>query len=233
MLDANPGPGQGAADFFPAKIGTEFVYEGNDGTTAMNLGSRTARAAGTHMIKDIDPGSDGSNSLWLHCVEGQGLFRRDGWHRRHRAVRHGRHECRDPPGQEHQPSRGRTLGSNPQHFHALGNELLFSADDGTHGRSCGRPTVRAPERSCSRTSTPGGNLPIQRVSPTLGSHMYFAATDNVHEGELWRTDGTAAGTIRVSNIEPFGPLARQHGGGIRRQAVLLGFRWWHGVAVGL
>jgi ELWxxDGT repeat protein len=38
----------------------------------------------------------------------------------------------------------------------------------------------------------------------VGSTLFFAADDGVHGVELWRSDGTAAGTKLVKNIRPYG-----------------------------
>ena len=35
-----------------------------------------------------------------------------------------------------------------------------------------------------------------------GSEVFFVASDGVHGTELWRTDGTAAGTAMVADITP-------------------------------
>ena len=83
VLDANPGPDQGAADFFPAKIGTKFVYEGNDGTHGYEPWITDGTSSGTHHDQGHRPWEPRLDSLWLHRVERQGLFRSHGRHRRH------------------------------------------------------------------------------------------------------------------------------------------------------
>ncbi len=37
---------------------------------------------------------------------------------------------------------------------------------------------------------------------TIGKVTYFAATDEAHGTELWKTDGTAAGTMLIKDINP-------------------------------
>ena len=41
----------------------------------------------------------------------------------------------------------------------------------------------------------------------MGGAVYFAASDGVAGRELWRSDGTAAGTVRVADVNPGPPDA--------------------------
>ena len=82
----------------------------------------------------------------------------------------------------------------------LGDQLLFGADNGTHGYELWGTTV---------TNT--GAIPVKDVRPgpdtsgpseftLFGSYLYFSADDGVHGRELWRTDGTETGTALVKDV---------------------------------
>jgi ELWxxDGT repeat protein len=83
--------------------------------------------------------------------------------------------------------------------------LFFRANDGTHGL----------ELWTSDGTTEGTNLvydinpgeanavgPLDFPMATVGGTVYLRADDGVHGGELWRSDGTEAGTFLVRDIYP-------------------------------
>src|SRR5262249_15617295 len=51
---------------------------------------------------------------------------------------------------------------------------------------------------------PGAGASDPSSLVVIGSTTYFAADDGVHGQELWKSDGTAAGTAMVADINPGG-----------------------------
>ncbi|MBY0278291.1 hypothetical protein K2Z84_23430 [Candidatus Binatia bacterium] len=83
----------------------------------------------------------------------------------------------------------------------LGRRVLFAADDGTHGRE-----IHVTD------GTPGGTQLLRDIYPgpggsgtfgvaRLGDAIYFGASSPTGS-ELWRSDGTDAGTERVAVVAP-------------------------------
>ncbi len=102
---------------------------------------------------------------------------------------------------------------------AAGGRLFFTADDGVHGREL-----------WTSDGTPAGTRMVKDVNPGAGSAFYggdsyvpdqfaaagttvfFAANDGAHGWELWKSDGTAAGTVLVKDINPAMDLPWPGGG---------------------
>lgn len=89
---------------------------------------------------------------------------------------------------------------------AAGNKLYFTAYDAVHGREL-----------WATDGTSAGTYPVKDIRPGAGSGLadyfelmayavgdilYFRADDGSTGEELWRTDGTEAGTVLVKDIEP-------------------------------
>ena len=47
---------------------------------------------------------------------------------------------------------------------------------------------------------PGSDGSIPRILTNVGGTLFFAANDGTHGAELWKSDGTAAGTVMVKDI---------------------------------
>jgi ELWxxDGT repeat protein len=99
--------------------------------------------------------------------------------------------------------------SSPQYLGLLSSKMLFGASDATgaglwatDGTASGTVLVRR-VRVLAQTVFPGS--PNYMV---IGDRGYFVGDDGGVSGpQLWRTDGTAAGTVPVANLGPSGTTA--------------------------
>jgi ELWxxDGT repeat protein len=109
----------------------------------------------------------------------------------------------DPPGDP--PRAG--VGSNPSDFAALGSRALFVADDGTSGRQLWitNGTARGTRRVSRLLAGQDGSTPHDLVA--WRGAVYFVARHGAGEG-LFKSDGTAPGTVLVSDLELAGLSTR-------------------------
>jgi ELWxxDGT repeat protein len=179
VLDINPGPGDGASEGFAnaspfGGLGDgRYLFAGTDPQHGSELWVTDGTAAGTHLVKDINPGTFGPTDLEGLMVQG--------------------------------PSSGVSLTS----FGQLGDGRdVFVADDGVHGRELWVSNGTEAGTQMVADINPGSaSSLVQSSGPipfdTLGDgRVLFRADDGVHGRELWVTDGSAAGTQMVADINP-------------------------------
>jgi ELWxxDGT repeat protein len=188
-------------------------YFGGSGRPAPALEALEGRLtpAAPFLVKDIDPyGSSfpdtfavagGNAYFWAwDQTQGNGLWRTDG-------TANGTALVAD------------TGPYSPQRMTAAGSTLFFNRDDGIHGtelwKSDGTATGMVMVKDINTRPNPNNPSENEDGLPNLsttelvavGNEVYFNGDDGVHGTELWKSDGTAAGTVMVKDINPGGASA--------------------------
>ena len=90
--------------------------------------------------------------------------------------------------------------SDPQELHSFQGYVYFSADDGLHGRELWRSTSKG-EVELVADITPGSEGSTISDFADFGDLLLFRLDPASGGSELWRTDGTAAGTTRITQFD--------------------------------
>lgn len=178
---------------------SKMYFVANDGVTGGELWVTDGTTAGTHMVKDINPGATGSYPDYIVVCNGKLCFNaNDGIH-----------------GTELWTSDGTAAGtqllkdilvgyndSYPVELTVLNNKLYFSANDSVHaiepwvsdGTAAGTQLLADINQDPSyQNSDPQGFT-------AFNNKMYFQANNQINADELWVTDGTTAGTYMLKDI---------------------------------
>ena len=200
-----------------------LYFHANDGVTGIELWKSDGTAAGTTLVVDIDPGDDRQPPNLTDNVAGKLFFaatddrRRRGNSGRAMATAAGtsrvqRHSCWDG-------------GSTPCDVHASGRQAALRRERRRPWpRTLDQRRNRSRHDAAQRRRT-GRHRRLHPAPPVnVNGIHYFVANDGVHGHELWRTDGTAAGTTlverrrsRIRSVANLLPDERRRHALLRRQ----------------
>jgi ELWxxDGT repeat protein len=185
--------------------GTLF-FSANDGTHGYELWKSDGTADGTTLVKDINPGGDGSldwsfNALTnvngtLFFVADDGVNGRELW--RSDGTADGTVLVKDIL-----PGRDGSLDLRSNVLMDVNGTLFFRANDGTHGYELWKSDGTADGTTLVKDINSGGNAYPVELTNFKGT-LFFSANDGTHGEELWRSDGTTAGTVLVKDINSGG-----------------------------
>jgi ELWxxDGT repeat protein len=203
-----------------ASLGGTLLLAGTDPTHGTELWSSDGTAAGTHLLRDIEPGP-ASSGIWYHealgVVGDRYLFiAGDGEHGREIWRSDGTAEGTFLLADLHAGPRG----SRPERVGIVGDVLLFSASDGEHGREPWRTDGTEAGTYMLRDIARGKRGSAPEYLDRVGDALVFTAHDRPHGREPWRTDGTREGTRLLRDIRP-GPASSGLGGSARLARALV------------
>ncbi len=202
LKDINTGVSSSPADY--ADVGGLAFFSANDGSTDGNeLWKSDGTLGGTALVKDIRPGSASSSPKYLTNVNGTLFFKADD----------------GTSGVELWKSNGTAVGtvivkdinpgssSQPQQLTNVNGTLFFRASDGsTNGvelwKSDGTSAGTVMVKDIKPSSSPSGPGSYPGSLTNVNGTLFFQANDGTNGYELWKSDGTSAGTVMVKDIHP-------------------------------
>lgn len=97
------------------------------------------------------------------------------------------------------------VGSDPENFTVLNNKLYFTAVTLSKGRELWRSSGTAAGTVLVKdivAGTGSSNIASKYQMFSNGTHLYFSAKSTGKGYELWKSDGSAAGTVLLKDINP-------------------------------
>lgn len=217
VADILPGPGSGLFDgascvgppfpvpaFILLAADDGLFFSADDGVTGPELWHVDGSSGTVGLVADIVPGAVGSqrqncNSGAWGVRDGELLFNADDGVHGLEPWRSDGTAAGTSLIQDIRPGAG---GSNAGRFIAFGETVLFSAGgpEGTAGTEFWR--LEDGGASLLLDIRPGdeGSLPFRLA--IRGDTLFFEADDGIHGREIWRTDGSPAGTMLVEDLTP-------------------------------
>lgn len=182
-----------------------FIFSGNTTATGTELFITDGTAGGTLLLKDINPGTDGSDPeaggavlngfLYFSAIrpaEGRELWKTNG----------------TGPGtdilKDIVPGAGSSNTTGSYDIISTGTFLLFQAVDVALGLELWKSDGSSGGTALLKDINPGPDSSAPQSFTSLNSNtILFTAFTAANNRETWKTDGTGPGTVLLKDINPF------------------------------
>jgi ELWxxDGT repeat protein/VCBS repeat-containing protein len=214
LIDLNPYGASSPEEF--VQVGDVAYFTADDGDHGRELWVTDGTSDGTLMVKDIRAGVDSSEPTELtefngelffiadDGVNGQELWKTDGTTTGTVMV----HDIHSGEGYQYPYGDG-PLQSFPRDLTVSNGKLFFGAEDSangselwmTDGTSSGTVLVKDIHEGSFTDdygTYPNSSNPLELVD--VNGTLFFTADDGVNGRELWKSDGTSAGTLLVKDV---------------------------------
>ncbi|GGB78632.1 hypothetical protein GCM10011325_02690 [Dyadobacter sediminis] len=186
VKDINPGAGSSDASRM-RPVNGELYFMADDGTHGEELWKSGGTAATTMLIKDIRPGSMGSDIQELAAVGNKAAF-----------------TANDGNGEKLWQSDGSPNGTTiladmPASRLINVNGTLYFNGNPESGSELFKSTMVTSGTSAVTNFAKSGSMPLGFTQ--INGVSYFSADDGINGRELWKTNGSTAGTVLVSDIQ--------------------------------
>jgi ELWxxDGT repeat protein len=169
-----------------------LYFSADDGVHGVEPWKSNGTGAGTVMVKDVVPGSGDSSPRSFTGIDGTLYFVANGgiW---------------KSDGTENGTVTVKALDPYPGGLTDVGGTLYFGAYDGIHGGELWKSDGTEAGTVMVKDISPGGEFGQSSWPSELTDvegTLYFGASDGIHGDELWKSDGSEAGTVMVKDIRP-------------------------------
>jgi ELWxxDGT repeat protein len=207
VKNINPTGNSNAAGF--TELNGKIYFAASDGVNGYELWSSDGTEAGTAMVKNINPNGDGlqttieflkyNNKLIFSAndgVTGKEIWETDGTAAGTRLIKDIRPNA----------AGSANVGFAPHSFTLCNNKVFFFANDGTtgmelfvtDGTAAGTVLVKDIYSGSTSSVATTASKPVM----VFQNKVYFSAKTLAYGDELWYSDGTAAGTQLLKDINP-------------------------------
>ncbi len=176
-----------------------LFFMADNGVNGSEIWRSNGTAAGTSMVADLNPGAGDTNATSFVAIGDLLFFKQFGEPWISNGTAAGTHMLKDI-----------NAGgiSDPSSMGFIGNTLFFAANDTTHGielwKTDGTEAGTVLVKDINQGATTAGMSEDGGEAAVIDNVMYFTANDTTHGYELWKTDGTEAGTVLVKDINTAG-----------------------------